>query len=78
MITGEGVMVWKSGARYSGQILMNLMDGRGNFSWPNGDQYSGEYINGRSQPHSFFKQTDFHPKYFPQEKWAGGHDLWGW
>ena len=48
MITGEGVMVWKSGARYAGQILMNLMDGRGNFSWPNGDQYSGEYINGRS------------------------------
>ena len=47
MITGEGVMVWKSGARYAGQILMNLMDGRGNFSWPNGDQYSGEYINGR-------------------------------
>ena len=47
MITGEGVMVWKSGAHYAGQILMNLMDGSGNFSWPNGDNYSGEYINGR-------------------------------
>ena len=40
-------MVWRSGATYSGQILMNLMDGRGNFSWPNGDFYSGEYINGK-------------------------------
>ena len=47
MITGEGLMIWKSGAVYSGQILMNLMDGQGNFSWPNGDYYSGQYINGK-------------------------------
>ena len=35
-------MVWRSGATYSGQILMNLMDGRGEFTWPNGDVYAGE------------------------------------
>ena len=33
--------------RYTGQILMNLMDGKGDFTWPNGDFYSGQYINGR-------------------------------
>ena len=33
--------------RYTGQILMNLMDGKGDFMWPNGDLYSGQYINGR-------------------------------
>ena len=51
VFSGKGVMQWKDGSRFTGDLHESKFDGKGVFKWANGDVYNGDWRQG--QRHGF-------------------------
>ena len=53
-ISGDGVMVWSNGRRYSGIFSQGKRQGKGEMTFPNGDKFTGDWVNGRRSGHGLY------------------------
>ena len=56
--TGKGVIEYKLGWIYDGDIVLGVREGMGKMSWPLGDYYYGYFRQGKAEGNGIFQTSN--------------------